>query len=106
MVINYGARYGNMARFFMSIRKCIANYGDKSFTNRTYTISNEFGLVAIAYADCAHDALDCAVDAGLMGGHIIDDLMLSNLPEDTVFAGNNGVPINTDYLRIDEIRRR
>ena len=95
-----------MACFFMSIRKYIANYGDKSFTNRTYTISNEFGLVAIAYADCEGDALDCAVDAGLMEGHIIEDLLLSNLPEDTVFAGNNGAPINTDYLRIDEIRRR
>jgi len=88
----------------MSIKKYIANYGDKSFTDRTYAISNEFGLVAIAYADCAGDALDCAVDADLMRGHIIDDFI--SLPEDTVFAGNNGVPINTDYLRIDEIRRR
>ena len=93
-----------MARFFMSIRKYIANYGDKPFTKRTYTICNEFGLVAIAYADCAGDALDSAVDAGLMGGHIIDNFI--SLPDDAVFAGNNGVPINTNYLRIDEIKRR
>ena len=93
-----------MARFFMSIRKYIANYSDKSFTNRTYTICNEFGLVAIAYANCEGDALDCAVDADLMRGHIIDDFI--SLPDDAFFAGNNGVPINTDYLRIEEIRRR
>ena len=103
--INYGARHGNMARFFMpNLKDYIANFSDKTFTRRTYAISNEFGLVAIAYANCEGDALDAAVNANLMQGHIIDDFIA--LPEDTVFAGNRGEPINTDYLRIEEIKDR
>ena len=91
--------------FFMpNLRDYIANFGDKTFTKRTYAISNEFGLVAIAYANCEHEALDAAVDANLMQGHIIDDFVA--LPEDAVFAGNRSEPINTDYLRIEEIKDR
>jgi hypothetical protein len=94
-----------MARFFMpNLKDYIANFGDKTFTNRTYAISNEFGLLAIAYVDCEGDALDNAVDADLMQGHIIDDF--TSLPEDTVFAGNRCEPINTDYLTIREIKNR
>jgi len=90
----------------MKLKQYIANYPYKSCTKRTYAISNEFGLVAIAYADDAQEALDFAVDADLMGGHIMDLAFLTELPADTVFAGNYGYPINTDYLRIEEIRQR
>ena len=84
----------------------IANFDDKLFTKHTYAICNEFGLVAIAYADYEGDALDAAVDAGLMEGHIVDLAFLAHIPDDVVYAGNYGRPVNTDYLRIKEIKAR
>ena len=88
------------------LRTSIANFGDKLLTKHTYAICNEFGLVAIAYADYEGDALDAAVDAGLMEGHIIELSFLTDLPEEVVFAGNYGRPVNTDYLRIEAIKDR
>lgn len=58
---------------FAQKRRAIANPGDRTFYNHVYAINNEFGVIAIVYADCAQDALDEAADAGKLDCQKMDD---------------------------------
>ncbi len=94
---------------YSQIRKYIANYDDKSWTSGTYAISNEYGLLAIVYADHESDALDAAVDNDMMNGELMDpETQAEYEAEDwgVCYAGNAGEAIHTDNLGITLIKSR
>ena len=80
---------------------------------KVYAVGNEFGQVcqvSDCAVNCAGDALDWAVDNGYLDGDIMSDADVQEAQEDgwaddITFAGNNGVPIRTDYLWIREVSR-
>ena len=89
---------------YAQLKSLIANPGDKSFTRRSYAIANEFGIIAIAYADCEGDALDTAADSGHLNGHRIEEE--DRINQDTCHLGNFCDPYNIDMIQIRQIKQR
>ncbi len=92
------------------IRRLIANPNERRFYNKTYAIYNEFGILAIAYADCEQDALDEAVDSGKLNSMIMSEEDFAEHEREGwvdcyTFAGNAGEPVWSVYLGINEIDR-
>jgi hypothetical protein len=98
----------------MNIRELIANkewftprLGYNPHRVRAWIIGHEFGVLAIAYASHEQEALDFAVDAGLM-----DCMQLSDEDSQEAYdtgtdgayisAGNAGELFYQDYLWIKE----
>ena len=95
---------------FAEIRRLIANPNDHRIFSKTYAIGNEYGLLAIAYADCALEALDEALDAGrldseLMPPEVLDEYVANGWDDSYALLGNAGEPVYTEYLTINEITR-
>ena len=95
---------------FSEIKRRIANPNARNYYDKTYAIYNEFGVVAIVYADCEQDALDEAVDSGkldsmIMGAEDFAEHEQEGGHDRYIFAGNAGEPVWTDYLGINEIKR-
>jgi hypothetical protein len=74
---------------------------------RPWLIHNEFGTVAIVYADYEQCALDEAVDAGKLDSDQVSDEDLATMSEeekeDLLTAGNAGEYLHQDYLGILEL---
>ncbi len=90
-------------------RHHIANFDEKSFWKHTYAISNECGLICIAYGNSMEDALDAAVDSDKMDCQKMSDEDYAEYDakgwEDSfICAGNAGEPFWSDYLHIALIR--
>jgi hypothetical protein len=56
---------------YSKIKRLLANPSERRYYDKTYAIGNEFGIVAIAYANCERDALDEALDAGRLDSDLI-----------------------------------
>ena len=57
---------------YKRIKSLISNPGDKEYTRTSYAIYNEFGLIALVYADSEQDAIDYAADSGHLDGERMD----------------------------------
>ena len=95
---------------YTEIKRRIANPNERRFYDKTYAITNEFGIVAIVYADCEQHALDEAVDCGklnsmLMSAEDFAEYEREGWEDSYAFAGNASEPVLTDYLGIHEITR-
>ena len=95
---------------YTEIKRRIANPNERRFYDKTYAISNEFGILAIAYADCEQNALDEAVDSGKLNSMIMSAEDFAEYEREGwddcyTFAGNAGEPVWTNYLGINEIDR-
>lgn len=64
---------------------------------KLWVIGNEYGSLCAVWADCEQDALDIAVDAGLLDGLAIDE---KDATEETARLGNAGEPFDLDYAWI------
>ena len=96
---------------YSEIKRRIANLGEGRYYDHTYAINNEFGVIAIVYANNEQDALDEAVDAGLMDCQIMSDEdyaeYTANGWEDLfMYAGNASEPFWSEYLGIKDITDR
>jgi len=85
----------------------IANRNGFKFGEQAYLIENEFGLVCVSYASCEQDALDHAVDAGFLDSQIMSEedhkeYESEGWHDSFTFAGNEGKPVWSTYLRITE----
>jgi len=94
---------------YSRLRKAIANFDDKAFTDHVYAVCNEYGLLAIVYADHAQDALDAAVDCGKMDGNKINDTdhaeyVAEGCEDEIAYLGNAGEPIWITHISVQEIR--
>lgn len=95
---------------YKEIKRRIANPNERRYYNKTYAIYNEYGLLAIAYADCEQSALDQAVDNGrldsmLMSAEDFAEHEREGWEDCYTFAGNASEPVWTVYLGINEITR-
>ena len=80
---------------------------------KTFVVGNEFGrlcLVSDYGVNCESDALDWAVDNGYLDGDImspdyVQEVIEYGWSDDITYAGNNGLPIMTDYVWVQEISR-
>ena len=89
------------------VKKQFANPGERCFYERAYFIYNQFGRIAIVYANTSADALDEAVDAGKLDSERMseDDYLeySANGWEDSfIHAGNASEPFWSEYLSIQE----
>jgi len=94
---------------FKQLKRRIANFDDKAFTRHVYGISNEFGLVAIVYADHEQDALDAAVDnnaleSELMSPEDYKEYRENGWDDSYILAGNASEPFWAENLSIRQIR--
>lgn len=90
------------------IRKLIVNFEDKRYTNKRYAIANEYGCLAIVYANNEQDALDIAADAGALDCQLMERVdyleYLDNAWDDSyILLGNASEPYWCEYLSITEI---
>ena len=95
---------------YTNLRKCIANYDDKAWTKNTYAISNEFGIVAIVYADHEQDALDEAVDRGKLNSQIMSpedyaEYDTNGWHDSFAYMGNASVAVWTENLGITKLNK-
>lgn len=92
----------------------VCNIGDHCNPNdynphnvRPFAIGNELGTLAVAFADCAQDALDIAVDAGKLDSQMVKPEDLANMSDEEqqelIYAGNASDPFYQDYLWIREL---
>ena len=94
---------------YSQLKSRIANFGDKSWTNHVYAICNEFGLIAIVYADHEQDAIDAAVDNNMMDSQLMSDedyyeYNRKGYFDSFILAGNACEPFWSEYLSISQIK--
>jgi len=94
---------------FSQVKAQIANPGESVFYDKTYSIHNEFGRIAIVHANNIQDALDIAADAGKLDSQLMSDSGLAkcvaNLWHDSyIHAGNDSAPYWSEYMSIQAIR--
>ena len=93
------------------IKRRIANPNEGRYWDRTYAINNEFGVIAIVYANTEQGALDEAVDEGLMDCMQMSDedhaeYEANGWDDSFIYAGNAGEPFWSEYLGIKDITDR
>ena len=91
------------------IKRRIANPGERCFYDNTYAIHNEYGVIAIVYADCEQYALDEAADSGKLNSELMnaeDWLEYSSKGWDDSYMclGNASEPFWSEYLGITQIK--
>ena len=96
---------------YSEIKRRIANPNEGRGWNRTYAINNEFGVIAIVYANSEQGALDEAVDAGLMDSELMtpDDhaeYLVNDWDDSFLYAGNASEPFWCEHLGITDISNR
>ena len=96
---------------YKEIKSLIANPSDRAYYSKTYAINNEFGIIAIVYANNEQDALDEAVDRDKLNSQIMstedfEEYSNNGWDDSYTFAGNASEAIWTEYLHINEIKSR
>jgi hypothetical protein len=73
---------------------------------RPWLIGCEFGMLALAWADCEGDALDIATDAGLLGAFLIDPEDIDPERDEAgeyAYLGNAGEPADLEHAWIEAV---
>ena len=94
---------------YSQVKALIAEPNDKSWCDNTYAIWNEFGIIAIVYADHEQDALDSAMDNGKLNGELMDmvdfrEYEAKGWDDSYMLLGNASEPVWSEYLGITQIR--
>jgi hypothetical protein len=89
-------------------RDLFVNFCDKKYTNDRFMIANEFGRLAIVYANCEQDALDIAADNGKlnserMGANDYAEYLENGWDDSYLYAGNDGSPYWCEYLTVKSV---
>lgn len=89
-------------RKYSSIKALYVNAGDKAYCDTRWAVWNEFGVIAIVYADCEQDALDIIVD----GSEKLDSCCIEygdDVYDEHVALGNAGELFDLSYIGMREI---
>jgi hypothetical protein len=97
-------------RTFKQISALIADRDDKAWCDKVYAINNEYGIIAIVYADNEQDALDSAMNNGKLDGQLMSradyvEYRTEGWDDSFMLLGNAGEPIWSEYLGITELNR-
>ena len=93
---------------YSQIKAILANPGEKCFYDSRFIIFNEYGPIAIVYADHEQDALDIAVDSGNLDCQAMSDsdhteYVLNGWDDSFICAGDASEPFWSEYLSISKI---
>jgi len=93
---------------YRQLKERMANPGEKAYYDHTYAINNQFGILAIVYATHEYEALDIAVDVGLMDSELMSDAdhatyEANGWDDSFMRLGNASEPFWTEYLGITDI---
>jgi len=93
---------------FAHIRKMIVNFEDRVYCDRKYLVNNEYGYIAIVYADNEQDAMDALVDHGRLDSCMLSatewqEYIDNGWEEDICFLGNAGEPFLIANISIQEL---
>jgi hypothetical protein len=94
---------------FSQLKRRVCNFEDKNFTEHAYAVCNEFGLIAIVYADNDQDALDAAMDNGGLDSELMDmvdyrEYEAEGWDDSYMLLGNASEPVWSENLLINQIR--
>ena len=94
---------------YSRVKELIADIDDKAWCDNTYVICNQFGVIAIVYADNEQDALDSAMDNGKLDSELMnqadfDEYNGNGWFDSFMMLGNAGEPVWCEYLSIKQIR--
>ena len=97
MIIDFG-----YDRAYSSLKALYVNASDKAWFDRRFAVWNEYGVIAIVFADCEGDALDIIVDESTKLNSCLvgygDDVY-----EEHVALGNAGDLFDLSYIGMKEI---
>jgi len=89
-------------RAYSSLKALYVNASDKAWFDRRFAVWNEYGVIAIVFADCEGDALDIIVDESTKLNSCLvgygDDVY-----EEHVALGNAGDLFDLSYIDMKEI---
>jgi len=93
---------------YSQLKQRMANPCEKAYYDRTYAINNQFGIIAIVYAAHEYEALDTAVNAGLMDSELMSDedhitYEANGWDDSFMRLGDASEPFWTEYLGITDI---
>mgnify|MGYP001814745610 CR=1 FL=1 len=94
---------------YSQIKRRIANFDDRQWTDHVYAICNEFGVIAIVYADHEQDALDAAMDSGKLDSELMSESDYKEYErqgwdDSYMLLGNASEPVWSEYLSISKIK--
>ena len=87
---------------YSSIKGFYVNASDKAYCSKRWAVWNEFGLIAIVYADCEQDALDIIVDESTK----LDRCLVEygdDVYDEHVALGNAGELFDLSYIGMMDI---
>jgi hypothetical protein len=89
-------------RAYSSLKALYVNASDKAWFDRRFAVWNEYGVIAIVFADCEQDALDIVVDESSK----LDRCLLEDgedVYDEHVPLGNGGELFDLSYIGMKEI---
>lgn len=89
----------------------IANKDGFRWGQKAFLIGHEFGLICVAYGDCAQDAIDYAVDEGFMDSEKMSDedyaeYASEGWDDSYITAGNASEAFWAEYLWVKPASER
>jgi len=93
---------------YSEIKRRFANPADKAFYNHRYAIYNEYGVIAIVYADHVSEAFHIAADNGkldcqAMSPDDYSEYESNGWSDSYMLLGNASEPFWCEYLGITDI---
>ena len=93
---------------FGEIKRLLANPGASYWYDKRFAIANEFGIIALVFADNADMALDEAADSGHLRQMAMSDADYQEYEaegwdDSYILAGNASEPFWCEYLRVEEV---
>ncbi len=89
-------------RTYSSIKALYVNASDKAYCGTRWVVWNEFGVIAIVYADHEQDALDIIVDESTKLDSCLVEFSDANY-EECSSLGNAGELFDLSYIGLQEI---
>lgn len=89
-------------RTYSSIKALYVNASDKAWFDKRWAVWNEYGVIAIVFADCEQDALDIIVDESTrLDSCLAEDI--DDVHEEHCSLGNAGELFDLSYIGMQEI---
>jgi hypothetical protein len=89
-------------RAYSSIKALYVNASDKAYCDKRWAVWNEFGVIAIVYADCEEDALYIIIDESTKLDSCLVEFSEENY-EEHCSLGNAGELFDLSYIGMRQI---
>ena len=89
-------------RAYSSIKALYVNASDKAYRDKRWAVWNEFGVIAIVYADCEQEALDVIVDESTKLDSCLVEFSEANY-EECSSLGNADELFDLEYIGMKQI---